>query len=141
MESRRVAPREDAIETVYVFQVLDMLKGPASQQVWLRAAGGTVDGLRQAIVGMPELTEDEEYVICAYSGPGYVTPFVGFNQGLFRITRGVDGTRYVVTHDGRAFGAVEQLGPDFPMASATPIPTMRLRDFKQAVRARVERGR
>jgi hypothetical protein len=131
VESMRSAwsdPAKQAIETRITFGDLTWLRGGPRAQLTLRFAGGTVDGLSEEIAGMPRFAVGDRVVIFARDGT-YVSPIVGFHQGLFRVDDGV-----VVDADGRALAlhgaALRRSAPD-----ATPGSGLSLAVFLERVRA------
>ena len=81
------------------FTDLTWLRGGPQAQIELRFGGGELDGLREEVAGVPQFTVGERRVIFAHAGH-FVSPIVGFNQGLFRVVDGADGP-VVLDADGQ----------------------------------------
>lgn len=103
-ESRWSDPQRQAIETMVTFTDLTWLRGGPRARVELRFAGGELDGLREAVAGVPQFSVGERRVVFARAGH-FVSPIVGFNQGLFRVVDGAGGP-VVLDADGRAVTGV-----------------------------------
>ena len=98
VESRRNPSAPLYFETLVTFAVEQTVTGPSVPEVQLRFSGGTVDGARQSIDGMPEFAVGERYVVLA-NGAGErpaVSPIIGFNQGLYRVDAPAGATRVFV---------------------------------------------
>lgn len=146
-DSRWVDREKQAIETEVTFGDLTWLRGPAQSSITLHFAGGEVDGLREAIAGMPAFTVGERRIIFARKGR-YVSPIVGFDQGALRVVEGADGPVVVgpngaVLTDGAASlnqrgalrggaPAAQQQQPN--AADAQPVP---LHDFLDRIRGQI----
>jgi len=138
-EARWSDPQRQAIETVVTFTDLTWLRGGPQAQVELRFGGGELEGLHEAVAGVPQFTVGERRVVFAHAGH-LVSPIVGFNQGLFRVVDGADGP-VVLDADGKAVtgvgraalqrGAVDDRGAALPLdaflarvrAQMAPVPT------------------
>ncbi|MCC6763877.1 MAG: hypothetical protein IT293_04360 [Deltaproteobacteria bacterium] len=85
--SRRKASHPRYFETVVRFTVEETVAGAIPANVELAYSGGEVDGIRQRVDGMPELAVGERYVVLLEpeQSPPLASPFVGFNQGLYRV--------------------------------------------------------
>ena len=124
--SQRVAAAPQYYETVVTFAVDEVVAGAVPSEVVLRFAGGEMDGVRQSIDGMPELTTGERYVVLADADhdPPLLSPVVGFNQGLYRVVTedGPGGWRSVVRdRAGRLLAAA--LGARVPASrDAAAVP-------------------
>lgn len=134
VESRWSDPARRAIETAVTFADLTWLRGAARDTVTLRFAGGTMDGLHEEVAGVPRFAVGERRVLFARDGT-YVSPVVGFNQGVFQVVEGADGP-VVLDHDAHAVTAVGraalQRGAVGDRAAAVPLDT-----FLEQVRARL----
>ena len=102
--SRWSDPQRQAIETEVTFGDLTWLRGTPQSPVTLRFAGGEMDGLHEAVAGVPQFAVGERRVVFAHAGH-FASPIVGFNQGLFRVVDGADGP-VVLDADGRAVTGV-----------------------------------
>jgi hypothetical protein len=136
-EPRWSDPQRQAIETVVTFTDLTWLRGGPQARIELRFAGGEVDGLREAVAGVPQFSVGERRVVFAHGGH-FVSPIVGFNQGLFRVVDGADGP-VVLDADGRAVtgvgGAALQRGAADDRGAALPLDA-----FLARVRAEMAAG-
>ncbi len=101
--SRRSPAAPSFFETVVTIAVEETVAGQSSAERTLRLAGGEVGSVRQSIDGMPELAPGERYVLFldAEHDPPTISPFTGFNQGLYRVER-VGGRDVVRDRLGRA---------------------------------------
>jgi hypothetical protein len=97
---------QQSIRTRVTFGDLTWLRGEGGDRVTLLFAGGELDGLREAIDGVPQFTVGQRRVIFAHAGH-YVSPLVGFNQGLFQVVDSPGGPA-VLDADGRAVTGVGQ---------------------------------
>lgn len=104
VQSRWSDPQRQAIETVVTFGDLTWLRGGPQTEIALVFGGGEMDGLREAVAGVPEFAVGERRVVFAHDGR-LVSPLVGFNQGLFRVVEGADGP-VVLDADGNAVTGV-----------------------------------
>lgn len=102
-ESRWSDPQRRAIETVVTFGDLTWLRGTPRSEIALRFTGGEVDGLREEVAGVPRFAVGERRVVFARDGH-YVSPLVGFNQGLFEVVDGAAGP-VVLDAEGRSLAA------------------------------------
>lgn len=85
--SRPKASHPQWFETIVRFTVDETVAGNVPASVELVYSGGEVGGIRQRIDGMPELAVGERYVVLLEpeQTPPLTSPFVGFNQGLYRV--------------------------------------------------------
>ena len=130
-------PQKQAIETVVTFTDLTWLRGGPQAQVELRFGGGEMDGMREAVAGVPDFQVGERRVVFAHDGH-FVSPIVGFNQGLFRVVDGADGP-VVLDADGKAVTGVGraalQRGASDDRTAALPLDS-----FLARVRAQMAAG-
>lgn len=105
-ESRWSDPQRRAIETVVTFGDLTWLRGAPRSEIALRFTGGEVDGLREEVAGVPRFAVGERRVVFARDGH-YVSPLVGFNQGLFEVVDGAAGP-VVLDAEGRSLAAADR---------------------------------
>ena len=105
--SRPKATVPKYFETVVRFSVEETVAGSVPGSVELTLSGGEVGGVRQRIEGMPELTVGERYVVMldADQSPPLTSPFVGFNQGLYRVVGDARATAVVRDRRGRALAS------------------------------------
>jgi hypothetical protein len=87
VSSRANASAPKYFETVVRFTVEESVAGDVPTTVEIVMSGGEVGGIRQRVDGMPELAVGERYVVLldAAREPRRTSPFVGFNQGLYRV--------------------------------------------------------
>lgn len=133
VEPRWSDPQRRAIETAVTFGDLTWVRGAPRDTVTLRFAGGSLDGLHEEIAGVPRFAVGERRVLFARAGE-WVSPVVGFHQGVFQVVDGADGP-VVLDHEARAVtaaGAALQRGAVGDRAGAVPLAT-----FLDAVRARL----
>lgn len=133
VEPRWRDAQRQAIETVVTFGDLTWLRGGPQPEIALVFGGGEMDGLREAVAGVPEFAVGERRILFARDG-SYVSPVVGFNQGLFRVVDGADGP-VVLDGEGHAItgvGAALQRGAAADRGAALPLDT-----FLARVRARL----
>jgi len=118
-ESHWIDRDKQAIETQVTFEDLTWLRGPAQSSITLHFAGGEIDGLREAIAGVPGFTVGERRIIFARNGR-YISPIVGFDQGALRVVEGQDGP-VVVGPNGTALSdGTASLGVRGALRSGTP---------------------
>lgn len=126
--------QRQAIETAVTFGDLTWLRGGPQTSLTLRFAGGEMDGLHEAVAGVPEFAVGQRRVVFAHAGH-FASPIVGFNQGLFQVVEG-DAGPVVLDADGRAVTGVGraavQRGAAADRAAALPLDT-----FLARVRARL----
>lgn len=122
------------IETLVTLEVDSYLKGPLGATLQFRVPGGELGRYRNLFVGAPEFASDER-VIVFLNARGPTVPYVlGLNQGVFRIARSIDGSRWIVIPPPAlppATAATRLVRGD---PSRTPMP---LADFEQQLRALV----
>lgn len=80
------ANRGDDIYTYFQLQVLEDWKGPAITEV--AVPGGVADGIRQSVMGAPELKPGQEYVLFLWTSRSGITQVIGLSQGLFKLSPG-----------------------------------------------------
>ncbi len=101
--SRPSAAHPQYFETVVRFDVEEVVAGTIPATVELVYSGGEVNGIRQRIDGMPELAVGERYVVLLEPDqtPALASPFVGFNQGLYRVVGESRASAVVRDRQGR----------------------------------------
>ena len=133
VESRWVDRERQSIETLVTFSDLSWIRGTTQGAVTLRFSGGTVDGIREELAGVPQFQVGERRVIFAHDGRS-VSPIVGFDQGAFRVVDGSGGPEVVgAAETGEPRGALHRGAPP---AAGTPVPVS-LDDFVERVRRRL----
>ncbi|MCC6849468.1 MAG: hypothetical protein IT294_13285 [Deltaproteobacteria bacterium] len=105
--SRRKASHPYYFETVVRFAVEETVAGAIPGNVELVYSGGEVDGIRQRVDGMPEFAVGERYVVLLEpeQTPALTSPFVGFNQGLYRVIGESRASAVVRDRGGRALAS------------------------------------
>ncbi len=128
--------RQDQPFTRYTFRVAQQLKGPAAEQVQLEIPGGSIDGYRVYVAGMPRFSPGAEAVV--FLSPkdlhGYAWP-VGLGQGHFRIERDATGKGrvYQETDGLRLVQAAAR--PVKDVLEAQPVRGQDLESFLRQVRS------
>ena len=119
-----------AIETLVTLDVETYLKGPLGGTLQFKVPGGRLGRFRRIVVGAPDFAVDQRVVVfLGVQGPSI--PYVlGYSQGVFRVSRAVDGAAWTVTP-----------APLWPAATASTVVRgdparrqMSLADFEQRVR-------
>jgi MYXO-CTERM domain-containing protein len=82
------------IESVITVGVLQTRKGEASAQVEILQPGGTVDGTRQVIVGMPSYEVGQEARFYLQAGQGSFHRVLGWEQGVWPLVANEKTKRY-----------------------------------------------
>ena len=105
--SRPKASHPQWFETVVRFTVDETVAGNVPASVELVYSGGELGGIRQRIDGMPELAVGERYVVLLEpeQTPPLTSPFVGFNQGLYRVVGDTHATSVVRDRQGHALAS------------------------------------
>jgi hypothetical protein len=118
------------VETIVTLEVEDYLKGSLGAMVRFRVPGGELGRYRTIVVGAPDFAVDQRVVVFLGAHGPTVPHIVGFNQGVFRVTRAADDSGWVVSPPAAAAGAavVRIVRGD---AARRPLP---LADFEQQVR-------
>ena len=93
-----------SIETRVTFAELTWLRGDPRPTITLQFAGGEIDGLREEIAGVPRFAVGERRIIFAHAGD-FLSPVVGFHQGVFGVVDHGDGP-VVLDAGGRPVTAV-----------------------------------
>jgi hypothetical protein len=96
------------IHTYVSIEPQEVLSGQLAQrQLTLKLLGG-FDGQRGLhIVGAPQFQAGERVLLFVQGNGQDLVPFVGWNQGVFRITRDEDGTDRVLDADGQRVVGVQ----------------------------------
>jgi len=93
------------VETIVTLEVEDYLKGSLGAMVRFRVPGGELGRYRTIVVGAPEFAVDQHVVVFLGARGPTVPHIVGFNQGVFRVTRAADDSGWVVSPPPSAAGA------------------------------------
>jgi hypothetical protein len=117
------AKRPQYFETVVHFRVDETVAGSAGSEVEVVLSGGEMGGIRQRVEDMPELAVGERYVVLleADQSPRLTSPFVGFNQGLYRVVG--DAPASAVVRD-RKGGTLSTDAMPAAARGAGPDPTL-----------------
>lgn len=133
VESHWAGADRQAIETRVTFAALDWVHGPPEPTVTLRFAGGEIDGLREEVAGVPRFAVGERRVIFAREGR-YVSPIVGFDQGVYRVVE--DSAGPAVIEAAPSGGASLRIGDaTAPAPAAVPLDR-----FLSRIRAELARA-
>ncbi len=105
-----VRPKASApqyFETVVRLDVEDTVAGSVPATIELTLSGGEMNGVRQHVEGMPEVAVGERYVVLLEPDqePRLASPFVGFNQGLYRVVGDARATAVVRDRRGQPLAA------------------------------------
>jgi hypothetical protein len=90
------------VYTYYKIQVLDQLKGTATEQVQVQVPGGLYGGVQQSIAGAPRLADGSEYVFFLWSGPSGARHLLGLSQGVLDVTKNAAGDLMVARQASEA---------------------------------------
>ena len=118
------------VETIVTLEVEDYLKGSLGAMVRFRVPGGELGRYRTIMVGAPEFAVDQHVVVFLGAHGPTVPHIVGFNQGVFRVTRAADDSGWVVSSPPAAGAAAVRIVRGDP--ARRPVP---LADFEQQVRS------
>ena len=125
-------PGKQAIETRVVFSDLLPLVGVEGSRVELRFGGGTMDGIREEIAGVPRFAVGERRVIFARKEHA-VSPIVGFDQGAFTVVDSASGP-VVLGSGGRPVAAIAGPTVNLAPSPAGPEAGLPLDSFLERVR-------
>lgn len=89
--SSSTGARGSLVYTYYKIQVLDRLKGTATDQVQVQVPGGSFGGVQQSIAGAPRLSDGSEHVFFLWTGPSGARHLLGLSQGVLDVTKNVAG--------------------------------------------------
>jgi len=88
--------RGSLVYTYYKIQVLERLKGTATDQVQVQVPGGSFAGVQQSIAGAPRLADGSEYVFFLWTGPSGARHLLGLSQGVLDVIKNATGDSMVV---------------------------------------------
>lgn len=128
---------KQAIETRVTFGDLTWLRGGPQATLTLRFAGGTLDGLSEEIAGVPRFATGDRVVIFARNGE-FISPIVGFHQGLYRVVDGARGPA-VVDAEGHPVTGVSGAAVRRGTPAAAPGAPLSLDAFLDGVRGQLNR--
>jgi hypothetical protein len=128
-------PAKQSIETRVVFSDLVPLFGVEASQVELRFGGGTMDGIREEIAGVPRFAVGERRVIFARKEHS-VSPIVGFDQGAFTVVDSASGP-VVLGSERRPVAAIADRTVELAPPSASLEAGLSLDAFLASVRERL----
>ena len=100
--SSSTGARGRLVYTYYKIQVLDQLKGTATDQVQVQVPGGLYGGVQQSIAGAPRLADGSEYVFFLWSGPSGARHLLGLSQGVLDVTKNAAGDLMVARQASEA---------------------------------------
>jgi len=81
----RSAYMGSAIYTYFQLQVLETWKAGPQIATEVAIPGGAVDGIRQSVIGAPELKSGQEYLLFLWTSRSGLTQVIGLSQGRFSI--------------------------------------------------------
>jgi hypothetical protein len=73
------------IYTHYKVSVLAQWKGPTQSAIDVMVPGGTANGMRQTVPGVPQLVTGQKYVLFLWTSRQGRTYIMGFTQGVFNL--------------------------------------------------------
>ena len=95
------------------FKVSDTVKGEAAATYTLRMLGGTVGNETMEISDSPKFKVGDRNILFVENNGTQFIPLVGIMYGQFKVQQDQQsGTEVVLTHEGRALGAVDSHGMD-----------------------------
>ena len=94
VRSQMVGDRR-TIESVVTVSVDDAIKGAPGSTVVVRVPGGQVGRYQRFMVGAPSFAQGEELVLFLTGRPPAIPMPFGLSQGVYRVSRGVDGRALV----------------------------------------------
>jgi hypothetical protein len=120
------------VETIVTLEAESYLKGALGQVLRFKVPGGELGRYRTIVVGAPEFSVDQRVIVFLGAHGPSVPYIIGFNQGVFRLARGVDNSGWIVTPPAMlpAAGASVAIVRGDP--ARRPLP---LAAFEQRVRA------
>ena len=126
-----------SVETIVTLEVETYLKGNLGATVRFKVPGGELGRYRTTFVGAPDFVVDQRVVVFLGAHGPTVPHIVGFNQGVFRITRSQDEAGWVVAPPPNVAGptTLRIVRGD---ATRRPVP---LAEFEQQVRTLAGAGR
>jgi len=118
------------VETIVTLEVENYLKGTLGATVRFRVPGGELGRFRTIVVGAPGFAVDQHVVVFLGAHGPSIPHIVGFNQGVFHVTRTSDDSGWVVSPVPAVAGAaaVRIVRGD---PTRRPLP---LAEFEQQVR-------
>ena len=119
------------IETIVTLEVESYLKGALGSTLRFKVPGGELGRFRSVVVGAPEFAVDQRVVVFLGARGPSVPYVLGFNQGVYRVSRAASGWMVTspVLMPAVSGGAVRVVRGD-PARRAQPLG-----DFEQAVRS------
>ena len=118
------------IETIVTLEVESYLKGSLGATLRFKVPGGELGRFRSVVVGAPEFAVGQRVVVFLGARGPSVPYLLGFNQGVYRVSRAASGWMVTspVLMPAASGGAVRVVRGD-PARRAQPLG-----DFEQAVR-------
>ncbi|HUP61324.1 MAG TPA: hypothetical protein VNA69_12980 [Thermoanaerobaculia bacterium] len=120
------------ILTYTTFRIEKSLKGFPAQEITVVTPGGSVDGIRQETIGVPQFREDEEHVLFVRNSQAGPTVLY-FDQGAYDVVT-VRGERIVQPAVSSAVLIDTQRG-----MAVSPEGPRTLREFESSVRESIRR--
>jgi hypothetical protein len=107
--SRPNANAPKYFETVVRFSLEESVAGSVPATVEVTLSGGEIGGVRQQIGGMPEFQVGEHCVVLLEPDqtPRLTSPFVGFNQGVYRVIGNDRASAVVRDWQGKPLAGVD----------------------------------
>lgn len=130
---------KQAIETRVSFGSITWLRGGPRPTLTLRFAGGSADGLTEEVAGMPRFAVGDRVVLFARDGD-FVSPIVGFHQGVFRVVEGANGPT-VIDAEGQPVATIGGAAIQRGTPSNGAVSALSLDEFLARVRAELARPR
>lgn len=125
-------PDREGLFTRTRFEVLQAVKGVPGRELVLVLPGGTVQGRRMEVFGIPRFEIGQETVLFLSEPDAFGFPWpVGLGQGCYGVEASAEGTRHV------AMGEGVPLPPGVLGKPATPAH-MELGGFLDLVRQRIQ---
>ena len=128
---------EHRIVTYVTFKVDEALKGDPGAGYTIRMLGGTVDGRTMEVTDGPKFKVGDHDLLFVENNGRQFIPLVGIQHGRFRIQKDQAGEEMLVTGEDQPLADVNQLGQN-EKEIAQNRRALRLADFKETVRARVQ---
>lgn len=128
---------EHRIVTYVTFKVDEALKGDPGASYTMRMLGGTVDGQTMEVTDGPKFKVGDHDLLFVENNGRQFIPLVGIQHGRFRIQKDQAGEEMLLTGAGQPLADVNQLGRN-EREIAQNRSALRLADFKETVRARVQ---
>lgn len=141
VRSRWADAEKRSVETLIGFTDVTPLFGNVPHNVVVRFPGGEIDGIREGVVGLPQLRPGDRVILLLKEGG--INPIVGFHQGFFRVTDGPAGPSVRISArnlhlDGSDGSAAADVADQGSRSASVPLD-MFLDLLRQEFRRRQER--